>query len=123
MIKKEITLCGKTVTIGYCYATEIAYNELSGEDMTDYVQHAIERINDKRDPDIKRTLYAIIAAVISYADSIGKEPLVKDSDLMREAKPIEIGAAVLELLQLRAQFYKLPAGEPKEDDGDTKKKD
>ena len=29
MIKKEVTLCGKQVTLAYCFATEIGYKILA----------------------------------------------------------------------------------------------
>ena len=61
MIKKEITICSKQVTLAYCYATEIAYKDLADEDMLEYAKHALESIQAQRDPDIKRTIFAIIA--------------------------------------------------------------
>ena len=33
MITREVTLCGKQVTLAYCYATEIAYKDLTNEDI------------------------------------------------------------------------------------------
>ena len=65
MIKKEITLCSKQVTLAYCYATEIAYKDLANEDMLDYAKHALDSIQAQRDPDIKRTILAIIASMMA----------------------------------------------------------
>jgi len=114
MITREITIAGKAIFIAYCYATEIAYKDFAGEDMTDYIKHAIESINAQRDPDIKRTIYAILAAMMAYYNSHNEEPPVTDSDLMNEAKPAELGMAIFTILDLRKQFYRVPSGEPED---------
>lgn len=117
MITKEITICNKAVTLAYCYATEIAYKELAGEDIIEYALHAIDSIHQERDPDTKRTFYAILACLMAYYDAQGgKELPLKDTDLMNEAKPAEIGAAIITILELRAKFYHTPVGEPADDE-------
>jgi hypothetical protein len=113
MITKEVTICGKQVTLAYCYATEIAFKNLCNEDMFDYAKHAIESIQAERDPDIEKTIYAIIASMMAYYEEKDKAP-IKDTDLMKEAKPVEIGTAMLAILSMRAEFYHVPAGEPEE---------
>ena len=113
MITKEITLCSKQVTLAYCYATEIAYKDLSDEDMFDYAQHAVEAIQAQRDPDIKKTILAIIACMMAYYEDADKAP-VKDSDIMKEATPVELGTAMLTILSMRNDFYHVPSGEPEE---------
>lgn len=123
MITKEITLCGKQVTLAYCYATEIAYKEMSDEDIFDYAQAAVEAIQAQRDPDIKKTIYAIIACMMAYYEDKDKAP-VKDSEIMREATPVEIGTAMLTILSMRQEFYHVPKGEPedKQEKGGGKRK-
>ena len=113
MITKEVTICGKKVTLAYCYATEIAYKNLCNEDMFDFTKHAIESIQAERDPDIEKTIYAIIASMMAYYEDKDKAP-IKDTDLMKEAKPVEIGTAMLAILSMRAEFYHVPEGEPEE---------
>ena len=123
MITKEITICGKQVTLAYCYATEIAYKEMSDEDIFDYAQAAVEAIQAQRDPDIKKTIYAIIACMMAYYEDKDKAP-VKDSEIMREATPVEIGTAMLTILTMRSEFYHVPKGEPedKQEKGGRKRK-
>ena len=113
MITKEITLCGKQVTLAYCYATEIAYKDLSNEDMLDYAKHAVEAIQAQRDPDIKRTIFTILACMMAFYEDADKAP-VKDSDIMKDATPVEIGTAMLTILSMRSEFYHVPAGEPED---------
>ena len=114
MLTKEVTLCGKTVTLAYCYATEIAYKDLSDENMTDYIKEAVACIQQETDPDVKHTIYAIIACMLAYYQSRGEECPLKDTDLMNDAKPIELGTAIIAVISLRQEFYHVPSGEPEE---------
>ena len=113
MITKEITICGKQVTLAYCYATEIAYKNMTNEDMFDYAQKAVEAIQNQRDPDIEKTIYAIIACMMAYYEDADKAP-VKDSEIMKQATPVEIGTAMLTILSMRSEFYNVPKDEPEE---------
>ena len=113
MIKKEITLCSKQVTLAYCYATEIAYKNMTNEDMFDYAKKAVEAIQNQRDPDIEKTIYAIIACMMAYYEDADKAP-VKDSEIMKDATPVEIGTAMLTILSMRSEFYHVPKDEPEE---------
>ena len=114
MITKEITICGKQVMLAYCYATEIAYKDLSDENMTDYIKEAVACIQQETDPDVKHTIYAIIACMLAYYQSRGEECPLKDTDLMNDAKPIELGTAIIAVISLRQEFYHVPSGEPEE---------
>ena len=113
MIQKEITLCGKQVTLAYCYATEIAYKNMTNEDMFDYAKHAVEAIQAQRDPDIEKTIYAILACMMAYYEDAEKAP-VKDLEIMKQATPVEIGTAMLTILSMRSEFYHVPKDEPKD---------
>lgn len=114
MLTKEITICGKTVTLAYCYATEIAYKDLSDENISDYIKEAVDCIQKETDPDVKHTIYAIIACMLAYYQSRGEECPLKDTDLMNDAKPIELGTAIIAVISLRQEFYHVPKGEPEE---------
>ena len=113
MITKEITLCGKQVMLAYCYATEIAFKNMCNEDMFDYVQHAVESIKQERDPDAEKTIYAILACMMAYYEDADKAP-VKDSEIMKDATPVEIGTAMLAILNMRSEFYHVPKDEPED---------
>lgn len=104
----------RTATMGYCYATEIAFKDLAGQDITDFMTEALPLIQENKMPDIKKTIYAILSCMIAYYQSIGEEPPVKDTDLMNEAAPLEIGTAFGTVLKLRGDFYHIPNGEPAE---------
>lgn len=116
MITEKITIAGKSVTLGYCYATEIAYKDLSGEDIADIIQETVAAVNAQqpRMPDAKRSIYLVLAAVMSYYQSKGEDAPIKDSDLMNDATPLELGKALGTIITLWAKFYNIPTGEPTE---------
>ena len=116
MIHEEITLAGKPVTLGYCYATEIAYKDLSGEDVTAILQEAVNSINAQPPhmPDAKRSIYLVLAAVMAYYQSKDEDAPIKDTDLMNDATPLELGTALGTIINLWAKFYNIPKGEPEE---------
>ena len=129
MITKEITIAGKTVTLGYCYATEIAYKLNADEEITDFLLEAIPMIQQQRMPDAKKVMLLIIASIISYYESIKKDgeeskAPITDRDIMYNATSEEIGKALGDIITMRAEFYKMPTGEPqdKPKDGDDNPK-
>lgn len=111
MKQKETTLCGKTVNLAYCYATEIAFRELTNSDINDFVSEAVDAVSANRMPDIKKTICTLLASLMAYYNN--KLP-VTDEELMKEATPTEVGTALGIVLSLRMDFYKLPSGEPEE---------
>ena len=123
MIKENVTFtCGiadtdqteqRTVTMAYCYATEIAYKELADEDITSIIQEIIAGVNEnpQRLPDVKRRIFLILAAITAFYDAAGKEAPVTDSDLMLHATPTEMDTALAAILTMWAKFYHLPVGE------------
>lgn len=121
MTTKTITIAGKETTLAYCYATEIGYKLLSDEDINDYMADAIEALGRKAMPDTRKTVYVVIAAINAYSEWNGEQPAISDRDLMYDATPLELGTALGTILQLRADFYKLPEGEPKDEQPDDKK--
>ena len=116
MIHEEITLAGKPVTLGYCYATEIAYKDLSGEDIADIINETIACVNAQppRMPDVKRSIYLVLAAIMAYYESKGEDAPIKDTDLMNDTTPLELGTAMGTVINLWTKFYNIPKGEPAE---------
>ena len=125
MITKEITIGGKPVTLAYCYATEISYKLLSDEDVNAFMQEVHECMNaePQRMPDIRKTIFLILAAVSAYYESKGEGLPIDDKTLMYETTPEEMGTALGVVLGLRGQFYAVPSGEPEDKpDGKAAKK-
>ena len=119
MKTKEITICGKQVTLAYCYATEIIYKDITGEDLIDFVHHAVESIQQQKDPDAKRTLSAILSCAMAYDQSKEEngektQEQFTIKELMNDAKPAEFGLAMLAVLDLRRQFYHVAKADEEE---------
>ena len=124
MSKKEITLCGKQVTLAYCYATEIAFKDLSDQDITDFMIEAIPQIQDQKMPSAKKVTHLIVASMMSYYESKDEKMPIEVKDIMYQATAKEIGNALGVIIGLRAEFYHIPSGEPedKPKDGDAEPK-
>ena len=115
---KTITILGKNVTLGDCHATEIGYNLMSDEDVSEFFSHAVACLQDNRMPDIRKTICMIIAAVKAYSEWKEEPASITDRELMYEADPVEVGTALGTILQLRADFYHLPTSEPTGDESE-----
>lgn len=113
MKKKEITLAGKQVTVAYCYATEIAYKDLSGQDIADFMGEVGEALAANKMPDAKKSIFLLVAAIMSYYETKKEDAPITDAQIMTDATPLEMGAAIGAVLSLRSEFYALPEGEPK----------
>lgn len=120
MITKEITICGKQVTLAYCYATEISYKILSDEDIFDFGQEIAEKIQHEQMPDIRKTILLIIASMQSYYESKGMKTPIEDKELMYDCSPQDIGQALGTIITLRTEFYHVPSDEPKEKSAEGK---
>lgn len=115
MITKEITLCGKQVTLAYCYATEISYKILSDEDITDFIIEASTAIQEKnRMPDIRKTIFLVLASMQSYYESKDEQAPITDKQMMYDSTPEELGTALGVVIGLRTNFYHIPKGEPED---------
>ena len=115
MTQKEITLCGKQVTLAYCYATEINYKLLADQECTDFVREVLQGLSEKKIPDTRKAIYLIISAITAYYESQGMESPIEDKDLIYHASPDDIGRAIGTIAGLYIEFYKIPVGEPKDE--------
>lgn len=127
MTEDIINICGKDVHLAYCFATEIAFKDLTGEDITDFMIEVGANVNKEQPhmPDIRKTIFAIIAAAIAYSQAKGVDAEISDKDIMNNASPRELAEALGMVALLRSQFYYIPAGEPdgKKDDRGNQKND
>ena len=112
---KEVTIAGKTVALAYCYATEIAFSDYTGQDINQFIASLVPG-DDGNIPttDPKKVLYAILSAALTYAQNMEQECPLKDTDLMYLAKPGELIEAFTAVIQLRNEWYHVPEGEPKD---------
>ncbi len=117
MKKKVITICGKEVTLAYCYATEIAFHGYTGQDNTAQISESLPH----KQVSPNNVSYTTRAPPTAYYEHNNEEPPIVDKDLMFNAEPAEIQAAFLAVTELYREWYKLPAGEPEDKAEDQKK--
>ena len=122
MIHEEVTLAGKPVNLGYCYETEIAYKDLSDENIGEYINEDVDFIQKGIDPDVKRTILAILACMLAYYESKGEKTPIEVKELMSNISPSEFATAIITVLDMRIEFYHVPTGEPADKKDGTKRK-
>lgn len=119
MIIKDVNIAGKTITIAYNYATELAYKNLADEDISEYFKASFAAITSDppRDPDTDKSIRLVFASEMSYYDSLTENNdryPVSIRNLMYDAQSDELIKAVLTIAGMRNDFYKIPVGEPKD---------
>ena len=95
------------MTFGYCYATEISYNILANEEINTFITESLQAVSEKKMPNVKKSIYLILASITSYYESQGQEAPVTDKELMYECKSDELGTALGTVLALYMDFYHL----------------
>ena len=113
MVQQQIKLCGKEITVGYCFATEINFaNFTEGDNAPRFIADAATKMDaltkgGTDTPDIRKAIYLILSAALAYYSSIDKELPIIDKDLMFCDDPSEIYTALGAVIILYGKFYKL----------------
>ena len=123
MVEKKVTISKHSadridnveIGLAYCYATEIAFKEMSEDDINDFIQNAIHTIHAGKMPDIKKTLFLIASSHLAYTESHGdRDVTISYGDLITASTPSEIVTALVTIIKLREDFYNVPSGEPED---------
>lgn len=123
MITEKIKIAGKQVTLAYCYATEIAYKNFTGENIAVIIDQIARCTKEKTSPDTERSIYLILSAHQAYCTAHNIEtPTIVDVDIMNNATPVELGTALGTILNLWGKFYNVLPDEPKQKKGKGKGK-
>ena len=122
MLQEKVTIAGKEVGLAYCYATEIAFHELTGKHIAEYIPAIADALGKNAMPDIKDTSALIMASAMAYEQGTGKPQDLQFNDLVCEASPTEFVYAAVNVLALYTKFYNIPTGEPQEKKKKKKKK-
>lgn len=129
MKKKKVKIAGKQVWLAYCYATELAFYDMTDTDINDFFKEFFspnkeedeEEKKKKESHKLKLILYAIFAAAFSYSESVEKDCEIDHKTLMFHAKPAEITDAFACVIELRNEWYKLPSDDKPKKDEDGEK--
>lgn len=113
MVQQTVKLCGKDITLGYCFATEINYTNLTdGDNAPRYITDAISKFDaikkgSNEMPDVEKAIYLILSSALAYYSSIDEQMPIADKDLMFSGNPTEIYEALGTVIILYGKFYHL----------------
>lgn len=119
MTTKEITICGQQLTLSYCYAVEIGYKIMADQNIHDFFDEVGKALNEQKMPDIQRTVYLIMASTMAYYESREEKAPITDKQLIYESSPEDLGNALLAIITLRNEFFKVPSDELTESEKQT----
>jgi hypothetical protein len=116
MKTKEIKIAGKDVTLAYCFGSEVSYKLLTDEEIHPFITEAIVALNAQPPhmPDLRKTIFLIIACAMTYYESKGQNSPIEDKDLLYRCEPEELGIALGTIINMYAEFYHIPKDEPKD---------
>ena len=130
--EKTITICGKEVGMLYCAAAETGFEDLSNKSSEIFSPVVLKRDADgnpievaKPEANEKDYIYLAIASIVAYYAKNGSEAPVKTEDILYDANSQEITNLIVTVIQLRKEWYKVPAvvkPEMEEKEGDKQEK-
>ena len=112
--EKSIQICGKTVLMRYCAATETGYEKISGKSSAIFVPD-IEKdeegkiINIKPKAMTEDFIILAVAAIIAAYQRNHKDAPVTADDIIYEANPAEVTELLKTICELRNEWYNIPA--------------
>ena len=90
---------------------------MAGEEISGIINEVIATIksNEQTTPDLGKSANLITSAILAYYSSKGEEaPFQSSMQVLTSIKPQELGLALGHIINMWAEFYEIPAGEPKE---------
>lgn len=115
MNTKTIKLCGKDVQIGYCAATENAFENFSDKSIQVFVP-TYGKDKDGKDiilapAEAKLGDYVLLAFAGIYAaySYLGEEPPITSNDLLYNIGSVERNVLIEAIIALRNEWYSIPA--------------
>lgn len=109
-MKKDIIIIGgKEVGVAWCEATEIAFYKYTSKGVSEF---------DANNPE--HVLYLILSAVLAYYQHRREEAPIKSDDLLYDTTAAERGKAMEVISNLITEWYKIPEGEPQEEEDEGK---
>ena len=103
MKSKTITLCGKEVEVIYCAATETGFEKLRDKSMEVFAP------SDNIVATTEDYIALGIAGIIAAYTRRGEDAPVTSSDILYDATPTEVQTLIVTILELRNEWYQVPA--------------
>ena len=117
--ERTISICGQEVRMRYCAATETGFEALSGKKIEIFTPTVLEYDENGKpvkieppkassDDYIKLAMSAIVSA---YARNNEEPPITADA-IIYDANPQEVTLLLTTVIQMRSEWYQLPATIP-----------
>ena len=111
--EKSIQICGKTVLMRYCAATETGYEKISGKSSAIFVPE-IEKDKEGNIKEVKHNattedfIILAVAAIIAAYQRKGENAPITADDIIYEANPEEVEELIKTIIKIRNEWYKIP---------------
>ena len=111
--EKSIQICGKTVLMRYCAATETGYEKISGKSSAIFVPE-IEKDKEGNIKEVKHNattedfIILAVAAIIAAYQRKGEDAPITADDIIYEANPEEVEELIKTIIKIRNEWYKIP---------------
>lgn len=108
--EKTITICGQSVKLIYCAATETGYERLSGKETTIFTP-TTETDEEGKEVTIPAAaqmgdfITLGIAAIVAAYSRDGKEPPISSEEILYDATPEEVTELITAVIELRMKWY------------------
>lgn len=127
MKDKELKICGKTVKMRYCAAAETGFERLAGKSSDVFIPE-VEKdsegniVNVKQKASSEDYIQLAFAAIIAAYARKGEDSPVSADEILFEARPQEIVELVAAVMELRNEWYDVPATvKPEMEEGEGEK--
>lgn len=113
--EKNISICGKEINIRYCMASETGYEVISGNSSEIFLPHKTgtddngEPIYEPPKAQTGDFLRLAFACIVAAYESKGEETPISVNEILYEATPEEITALITTTIELRKEWYNIPA--------------
>lgn len=113
-VEKTINICGMDVRMRYCAAAETGYETLSGKSSAVFAPIEVkDKEGNSTGWEVKAVFddyirLAVAAVIAAYSSSDAKPPISVD-DVLFEATPQDVSALVEAVIELRKEWYQVPA--------------
>ena len=119
-VERTINICGKEVFMCYCAATETGYETISGKSSIIFVPKVIKDANGKVqtvEPNCNMAdcITLAVAGIIASYDFRNQEAPITSQDILYHAAPQEVQNLITSILEMRNEWYQVPAMIKKED--------
>lgn len=128
--EKTITICGKEVRMRYCAATESGYEKMAHQSSAVFAA-TIKKFKEDGTPEIIEPPKAVgsdflqlaIAGIVAAYAKDDQTPPITSDEILYDAGPDETLLLTTTIIELRREWYNIPATIPESETDETPKEE